>query len=61
MNRILVVGDDPTICSAICAWLEERGFSVFVADGGETGLSTLGSSTFDLMTVEIVMPHMRRV
>jgi len=59
MKRILVVDDDPLICSAIRTWLEERGFAVFVADGGETGLNALDSSTFDLMIVDIFMPHMR--
>jgi CheY-like chemotaxis protein len=58
-KRILVVDDDPLICSAIRAWLENSGFSVFVADGGETGLNALDSSTFDLMVVDIFMPHMR--
>jgi DNA-binding response OmpR family regulator len=58
MKRILVVDDDPMICSAIRTWLEEGGFAVFVADGGETGLSALDSSTFDLMIVDIFMPHM---
>jgi CheY-like chemotaxis protein len=59
MRRILVVDDDPLICSAIRAWLEESGFTVFVTDGGQTGLKALASSTFDLMIVDIFMPHMR--
>jgi CheY-like chemotaxis protein len=58
MKRILVVDDDPLICSAIRAWLEQKGFAVVVADGGATGLSALGGSTFDLMIVDIFMPHM---
>ena len=58
MRRILVVDDDPLICSAIRAWLEESGFTVFVADGGQTGLDALDGSTFDLMIVDIFMPHM---
>jgi CheY-like chemotaxis protein len=58
MKRILVVDDDPLICSAIRAWLEESGFAVVIADGGETGLNALDSSTFDLMIVDIFMPHM---
>jgi CheY-like chemotaxis protein len=58
VKRVLVVDDDPLDCSAIRVWLEERGFSVFVADGGETGLGALDSSTFDLMIVDIFMPHM---
>ena len=58
MRRILVVDDDPLVCSAIRVWLEEKGFTVVVADGGETGLRALEGSTFDLMIVDIFMPHM---
>jgi CheY-like chemotaxis protein len=58
MKRILVVDDDPLLCFAIRAWLEARGFAVVIADGGETGLTALGSSIFDLMIVDIFMPHM---
>jgi CheY-like chemotaxis protein len=59
MKRILVVDDDLLICSAIRSWLEGRGFKVVAADGGETGLNALGHATFDLMIVDIFMPHMR--
>jgi len=59
MKRILVVDDDTLICGAIRAWLEQRGFAVVVADGGEAGLSALEGSTFDLMIVDIFMPHMK--
>jgi CheY-like chemotaxis protein len=59
MKRILVVDDDPLICGAIRAWLEEKGFAVVVADGGEAGLNALRCSTFDLMIIDIFMPHMK--
>jgi CheY-like chemotaxis protein len=58
MKRILVVDDDPLVYSAIRVWLEDKGFVVVVADGGVTGLNALESSTFDLMIVDIFMPHM---
>lgn len=58
MKRILVVDDDPLVCAAIRVWLEVRGFDVVVADGGETGLNALEGSAFDLMIVDIFMPHM---
>jgi len=58
MKRILVVDDDPLVCSAIRAWLEGSGFAVVVADGGATGLNALESSTLDLMIIDIFMPHM---
>jgi CheY-like chemotaxis protein len=59
MRRILVVDDDPHICLAIRAWLQRYGFRVSVADGGTNGLLALDNSTFDLMIVDIFMPHMR--
>jgi CheY-like chemotaxis protein len=58
VKRILVVDDDQLVCSAIRVWLEHRRFAVVVADGGETGLSALDSAEFDLMIVDIFMPHM---
>jgi CheY-like chemotaxis protein len=59
MTRILVVDDDPMVCMAIEVYLERRGFEVTIADGGETGLRALEDSAFDLMIVDIFMPHMR--
>lgn len=59
MLRILVVDDDPMVCMAIEVYLERHGFEVVLADGGEAGLSKLGDSAFDLMIVDIFMPHMR--
>ena len=59
MRRILVVDDDPHICLAIRAWLKRYGFKVAIADGGTAGLVALDNSTFDLMIVDIFMPHMR--
>ncbi len=59
MTRILVVGDDPMVWMAIEVYLERHGFEVTIADGGESGLRALGDTAFDLMIVDIFMPHMR--
>jgi CheY-like chemotaxis protein len=59
MTRVLVVDDDPMVCKAIEIYLERHGFEVTIADGGETGLRALEDATFDLMIVDIFMPHMR--
>ena len=59
MSRILVVDDDPMVCMAIEIYLARHGFQVTIADGGESGLRTLDSASFDLMVVDIFMPHMR--
>jgi CheY-like chemotaxis protein len=57
--RVLVVDDDPMVCGAIEVCLQRQGFEVTVADGGEAGISALETSTFDVMLVDIFMPHMR--
>jgi CheY-like chemotaxis protein len=59
MSRILVVDDDPMVCMAIEIYLARHGFQVSIADGGESGLRTLDGASFDLMVVDIFMPHMR--
>ena len=59
MTRVLVVDDDPMVCMAIEISLQHHGFAVTIADGGETGLRALEGARFDLMIVDIFMPHMR--
>ena len=59
MIRVLIVDDDPLISGAIRLWLEGRGFWVETAEGAETGLRALDTGKFDLMIVDIFMPHMR--
>ena len=59
MPRILVVDDDPMVCKTIELCLERQGFEVTIADGGEAGIYALETSAFDVMVVDIFMPHMR--
>ena len=59
MARILVVDDDLLVCSAIRTWIEAKGYESVVADGAGTGLNALDKYSFDLMIVDIFMPHMR--
>src|SRR6187399_3467517 len=59
MTRVLVVDDDPMVCMAIEIYLERHNFHVTIADGGETGLRALEGEPYDLMIVDIFMPHMR--
>src|ERR1700746_1432651 len=59
MPHILVVEDDPMVCMAIEVFLERHNFQVTIADGGEAGLRALEGTAFDLMIVDIFMPHMR--
>ena len=59
MTRVLIVDDDPMVCAAIEIYLARHGFDVTIADGGEAGLRALEDAGFDLMLVDIFMPHMR--
>jgi len=47
------------VCMAIEVLLERHGFTVSIADGGEAGLRALEDTAFELMIVDIFMPHMR--
>lgn len=58
MRRILVGDDDLHVGQAISVWLKAHGFRVATADGGATGLAALDNATFDLMIVDVFMPHM---
>jgi CheY-like chemotaxis protein len=57
--RVLVVDDDPMVCVAIEVCLQRQGFDVTIADGGEAGMRALDSATFDVMLIDVFMPHMR--
>jgi CheY-like chemotaxis protein len=59
MPHILVVDDDPMVCMAIEVCLLRHDFHVTIAGGGEAGLCAIGEGKFDLMIVDVFMPHMR--
>jgi CheY-like chemotaxis protein len=59
MLRVLVVDDDPLVGVTIEVCLQRQGFVVTVTGGGEAGIAALEASTFDVMLVDIFMPHMR--
>jgi CheY-like chemotaxis protein len=58
MLRCLVVDDDPLVLRTIQYWLRKQGFDVVIADGADTGLAALERDHFDLMVIDIFMPHM---
>ena len=59
MPRILVVDDDPMVCAAIEVNLKRQGLDVTVADGADAGMRALEQATFDVMLIDVFMPHMR--
>ena len=59
MPRVLVVDDDPMVCVAIEVYLKSQGFDVTVADGADAGMLALEQATFDVMLIDVFMPHIR--
>jgi PleD family two-component response regulator len=57
MKRILVVDDDPLVSMSIRLTLEREGFETVSADSGEIGLFVLEDTSFDVMIIDILMPH----
>ena len=56
MPRILVVDDSPTEQKMIRQPLEESGYQVVTASGGEEGIDRMENEPFDLIVLDVVMP-----
>jgi DNA-binding NtrC family response regulator len=57
-HQILVVDDQVSICQHIQAILENEGYHVSIADGGEQALTTLSFKSFDILLADMKMPGM---
>jgi CheY-like chemotaxis protein len=57
-SSVLVVDDDSTIRLGFRSLLEEYGFEVETADDGREGLKATMRREFDLILLDIYMPHM---
>jgi len=55
--RILVVEDEKKTAAFLAKGLREAGFDVDVAPDGETGLAQARATKFDLLIVDIMLPH----
>ncbi|MFZ3170712.1 MAG: response regulator transcription factor [Carboxydocellales bacterium] len=56
--RVLVVEDEKQIASFIKRGLEEECYAVDLASNGEEALNWLGSFSYDLVIIDILMPKM---
>src|SRR6185436_12812782 len=55
--RILVIEDEKKTAAFLAKGLREAGFAVDVAIDGETGLKQARATKFDLLIVDIMLPH----
>ncbi len=56
-QRILVIEDDPSILLGVRMNLESDGFEVVTATDGETGLEAALQQRWDLIILDIMLPH----
>lgn len=57
-EKILIIDDEARICSSLRGILEDEGFVVKTTDSGEDGLHLLKRENFDLILLDIWLPHM---
>jgi two-component system, OmpR family, copper resistance phosphate regulon response regulator CusR len=55
--RVLVIEDENKTAAFLLKGLREAGFAVDVARDGETGLERARATKFDLLIVDIMLPH----
>jgi len=55
---VLVVDDDPVTRQMLSGTLEERGHRVTTADDGRRGLDLVRSKRFDVVLLDVLMPHL---
>lgn len=56
MKSVLVIDDDPVVCSVVQRVLERHGFTVASAGDAQSGLSRFAELNPDLVIVDILMP-----
>ncbi|MEW6270580.1 MAG: response regulator [Thermodesulfobacteriota bacterium] len=58
VGRVLVVDDDEDSRRLLAHLLERKGYSVVLADGGASALSTLAQQDVDVVVLDVMMPNM---
>lgn len=57
-TKILVVDDDKNICELLKLYLENDGYTVYVANDGQQAVNTFQNKTPDLVLLDIMLPKM---
>jgi DNA-binding response OmpR family regulator/nitrogen-specific signal transduction histidine kinase len=56
-RRVVVIDDDETSCSLVRAVLEQAGYEVRCAGGGEEGVQLVCDTRPDVVLLDLLMPH----
>lgn len=57
-NKILVVDDDLNICELLKLYLENEGYTVFIANNGQDAVNVFQSKSPNLILLDIMLPKM---
>lgn len=58
MPEILMIDDDPNLCSLLCEFLNGQGYATRCAPNGRAGLRELFERKPDLIVLDVTMPQM---
>lgn len=56
--RVLVIDDEPAICSSLSAFLEDYGFRASSAESAEEALELMKNKVYDVCIVDMRLPGM---
>lgn len=56
-TRVLLVEDDPSLGTLLEEYLNAKGFETKLADDGNKGYDVFCKGTFDLLLLDVMMPH----
>ena len=56
--RVLVIDDEPAICSSLSAFLEDYGFNASTAESAEEALDLMQNNSYDVCIVDMRLPGM---
>ncbi len=54
---ILIIDDEPNLPHQFARYLRKQGYEVYTAPDGETGLEELQKNSFDLVLLDVRLPH----
>lgn len=57
-NKILVVDDDLNICELLKLYLENEGYTAYVANDGQAAVDMFNEKSPDLVLLDIMLPKM---
>jgi len=57
-KRVLLIDDEQDFLDIMSAWLAFKGYAVSTAHDGLEGLDRLSSGEYDIILLDLMMPHM---